>query len=178
MVSIVVPVLVTVLLTPGLMPKIELPFDPHILSGLNAIINGLTTLVLLTALYFVKNGKIEQHQKMMTLAMVLSALFLVFYVLYHWSAGHNLYGDLNHDNVVSDAEKLEAGVSRTFYLGLLSSHILLAAVLTPFVLFTFLWGISRQDARHRKLAKIAFPIWLYVSVTGVICYLMISPYYQ
>jgi len=175
--SIAIPAIVLILLTPGLVPKISLPFDPYSLPPIYATLNGITAVVLVIALYFIKQKNITMHQRMIYIAMGFSFLFLVGYILYHWSTEPTRFGDLNHDGVVSLEEKAKLGASRMVYYFLLLSHILLSAIVVPFVLFTFVRGFTGQVEKHRKIAKWAFPLWLYVAVTGVICYLMIAPYY-
>jgi len=175
--SIVIPGVVLILLTPGLVPKISLPFDPYHLPPFYATLNAITAFVLITALYFIKQKNIVMHQRMIYIAMGLSFLFLVGYILYHWSTEPTRFGDLNHDGIVSLEEKAKLGLSRTIYYFLLISHILLSAIVVPFVLFTFVRGFTGQVEKHRKIAKWAFPLWLYVAVTGVICYLMLAPFY-
>ncbi len=160
--SIAIPLAVAVLMNPRL-PKLTLPFDPYMLPPFYAAINGFTALLLLAALYFIKKRNIVMHQRMIYAAMILSAIFLVCYVLYHSSTQPTSFGG--------------EGTVRYVYYFFLISHIILSAVIVPFVLFTFIRGFTRQDARHRKLAKWTFPLWLYVAVTGVVCYLMIAPYY-
>ena len=160
--SILVPLAVAILMNPR-MPKMTLPFDPYILPPFYATINAVTAVVLILAVYFIKQRKIDLHQRMIYIAMSLSATFLICYVLYHSSTQPTSYGG--------------EGTIRYIYYFLLISHIILSAVVVPFVLFTFIRGFTRQDARHKKIAKWTFPLWLYVAVTGVICYLMISPYY-
>jgi len=160
--SIAVPLLVAILMNPR-MPKLTLPFDPYILPPFYATINAVTAIVLILAVYFIKQRKIVLHQRMIYIAMGLSVIFLLSYVLYHSSTQPTSYGG--------------QGTIRSIYYVLLISHIILSAVVIPFVLFTFIRGFTRQDERHRKIAKWTFPLWLYVAVTGVICYLMIAPYY-
>jgi len=175
--SIVIPGLVLVLLTPGAVPKINLPFSPYSLPPIYATLNGITAFVLVLALYFVKQKNIVMHQRMIYVAMGLSFFFLIGYILYHWSADPTRFGDLNYDGVVSVEEKAKLGASRMVYYFLLISHIILSAIVVPFVLFTFVRGFTGQIEKHRKIARWAFPLWLYVAVTGVVCYLMISPFY-
>lgn len=160
--SIAVPLLVAILMNPR-MPKLTLPFDPYILPPFYATTNAVTAVVLILAIIFIKQGKIALHQRMIFIAIGLSAVFLISYILYHSSTQPTSYGG--------------QGIMRSIYYFLLISHIILSAVVVPFVLFTFIRGFTRQDERHRKIAKWTFPLWLYVAVTGVICYLMISPYY-
>ena len=176
--AIAIPTVVTVLLTPGLLPRITLPFDAHLLPPFHATINATTALLLLLALYFIKKKDIKSHQRAMTVAMILSVVFLVSYVLYHWAVENEArYGDINHDLILSDEEKASAGFVRYIYYFVLSSHILLSAVVVPLVLFSFLFGYRNMVERHRKIVKYSFPLWLYVAITGVITYIMVSPYY-
>lgn len=175
--SIVIPAVVLILMTPGLLPKITLPFSPYALPPIYATLNGITAVVLVLAVYFIKQKKVEIHQRLIFVALGLSFLFLVGYILYHWSSEPTKFGDLNHDGILSLEEKAKLGVSRTIYYFLLFSHIVLSAVVVPFVLITFVRGFTRQVEKHRKIARWAFPLWLYVAVTGVICYLMLAPYY-
>lgn len=163
-ISIVVPVAVAVLLTPGLLPyHLDFGFDPYILPRIYSALNGITALFLLAALWAVKNGNTDLHKKLMSVSMVLSATFLVMYVMYHLSVPHTPFGG--------------EGTIRTVYFFILISHIGLSIVTLPLVLFAYLRGWTGEIEKHRKLAKFAFPLWLYVCVTGVICYFMISPYY-
>lgn len=139
------------------------PFDVHVLPLINAILNGATALVLIASLVAVKNKNIDLHEKLIYVGMVLSLLFLVVYIMYHTTAGHTKFGG--------------EGTIRTVYFFLLITHIILAAIQAPFVLYAFLYGYTGQIEKHQKIVKFSYPIWLYVSITGVICYLMISPYY-
>ena len=104
-------------------------------------------------------------------------MFLLCYVVYHFTTPETKYGDLNGDGQLSPGELTEAGHARMVYLVLLLSHVLLAAVSFPFILLTFVYGFTNQFDRHRKLARIIFPVWLYVAVTGPVVYLLLRPYY-
>ncbi|MDX2063305.1 MAG: DUF420 domain-containing protein [Bacteroidia bacterium] len=160
-VSVVIPVVVAVLLyTPTVAVS---GFDPYVLPFLNAIINSTVTLLLLAGLYFVKTGRLRAHKICMLASVGLSALFLVSYVVYHGMAQETKFGG--------------EGPVRQLYFFLLISHIVLAAAIVPLVLFTVYRSLAGQFERHKKLARITFPLWLYVTVTGVVVYLMISPYY-
>jgi len=156
---------------------VELGFDVHFFARANAVINSIVSVLLIVALVAVKQKKYETHKKIMLVAMGLSILFLVSYICHHLFAGDSRFGDVNHDNVLSEPEKLAAGNIRIIYIILLSTHILLAGIIMPFVLFTAYRSLIGEYARHKKLARITFPVWLYVTITGVIVYLMISPYY-
>lgn len=152
--------------------------DVSFLPGLNAVLNSATALCLVLSLYFIKAGNIQTHKTFNLAAMVLSSIFLVSYVIYHFQAPSTKFGDVNGDHVLSDIEKASAGGIRYFYYVLLITHIILAAVVVPFVLRSLYFGWTRQDERHRKLSKITWPIWFFVAVSGVVVYLLISPYYQ
>ncbi|MEY4926727.1 MAG: hypothetical protein RI894_1163 [Bacteroidota bacterium] len=156
---------------------IDLGFDVHYIPMFYAVCNALTAVCLLAALYFIKQKDVANHKRMTTTAMILSALFLVGYVAYHALAQETKYGDTDHNNLVDAAELAAVGGWRTFYLTILNTHIILAALVLPFVFFTYIRGLTYQTEAHRRMAKYTFPAWLYVAVTGVICYLMISTYY-
>jgi putative membrane protein len=160
-VSIVLPVAVALLF--GLKLEVNWPFDVYYLPMINAILNGASGVLLIGALIAVKQKNIKLHTRLIYTAMAFSLIFLVIYILYHITTGHTSFGG--------------TGTIRTIYFGLLITHIILAAIQAPFVLFAFLYGYTGQIEKHKKIVKFSFPIWLYVSVTGVICYLMISPYY-
>jgi len=159
--SIVIPGLVALLY---LGPKLTIEgFDPGILPPINAGINSLTTLVLIAGLVAIKNKNVELHRRLMFTALILSTLFLVFYVLYHSLSDSTPFGG--------------EGAIRYVYFTILLSHILLAIAIVPLVLITVVRALSEKFDKHRKIAKITFPLWLYVSITGVIVYFMIAPYY-
>jgi len=157
--------------------NVNLGFDEHIFARANAVINSIVAVLLLAGLYFAKTGRYTTHRNIMLTAMALSVLFLLSYVLHHLFAGEARFGDVNHDGMVSEAEKTSTGSIRYFYYVLLSTHILLAGLVLPFILFTAYRALINENAAHRKLAKITWPVWLYVAVTGPVVYLMISPYY-
>lgn len=161
--SIVIPLAVAVLF--GIKLKdfgfnVEpLTFLPPVYAG----INGLTALVLVVAVLQIKKGNRKAHERLMKFAILLSVLFLVMYVAYHMTSDSTAYGG--------------EGVIRYLYFFILITHIVLSIVIIPLVLFTYVRALAARFDKHKKLAKITFPIWLYVAVTGVIVYLMISPYY-
>ena len=158
--------------------QLNLGFDVHYIPMFYATCNALTAVCLLAALYFIKQKDIVNHKRMTTSAMLLSALFLLGYVVYHSLAEATKYGDTDHNNIVDAAELAAVGSWRAVYLIILDTHVLLAAVILPFIFFTYIRGFTSQIEAHRNIAKYTFPAWLYVAVTGVICYLMISPYYK
>jgi len=157
--------------------NVDLGFDEHIFAKANAVINSIVAVLLLAGLFFARTRRYAAHRNTMLTAMALSVLFLLSYVLHHLLAGEARFGDINHDGVVSEAEKAAAGSVRYFYYVLLGTHILLAGIVLPFILFTAYRALINENAAHRKLAKVTWPIWFYVAVTGPVVYLMISPYY-
>jgi len=156
---------------------VDLGFDVHLFALLNAIINSIVTLLLLAGLYTVRLRKYLLHKKIMLWALLLSVIFLLSYICHHLFAGDTRFGDLNHDGLVSDEEKGLAGPMRLVYLVILITHIPLAGIILPFVLFTAYRALTSEFPKHKKLARITWPVWLYVSFTGVLVYLLISPYY-
>jgi len=176
MVSIAIPAAVAFLI---LVPhaKIDFGFNTRSLPLFHAILNSSTAILLMASLYFIRHGQVRAHRRANWAAIVLSTIFLVSYVIYHATNPSTRFGDLNHDGVLSDTEKQQAGFLRYVYYFILSSHILLSGVIIPFVLFTLQRAYQQRFPQHRRLARITWPMWLYVAVTGVIVYVMISPYY-
>ena len=158
-VSILIPVVVAVLFRIRLEGVQPLTFLPPIYAA----INGYTALILLIALWAIKQRKITLHEQLMKTAIGLSLAFLVMYVIYHLTSDPTPYGG--------------EGSMKTLYYFILISHILLSVVIIPLVLISYVRAISQQFTAHRKIARITFPIWLYIAITGVLIYLMISPYY-
>lgn len=157
---------------------VALGFDVHIFATINAFVNASIALVLVAALVAVKRKNYELHKKFMMTALVLSILFLLSYIAHHLLAGEAKYGDSNHDGIVDEAEKLAVGAMRIVYLVILITHIILAAIILPFILFTAYSGLTSEFPAHNKLARITWPLWFYVAVTGPVVYFMISPYYN
>jgi putative membrane protein len=178
-VSVFVIVVVIVLnrhIIPG--PAVAPSFTPY-LPLLNAVLNGTCSVLLLISLYFIKQGNIAVHKRLNIITFCLSATFLVSYILFHYLMRNEiLYGDTNGDGVLSAAERTAAGGLRTLYLAILVPHIILAAGVLPLILLSFYRGLQMQVEKHKKLVRWAFPIWLFVTVSGVVVYLMISPYYH
>ena len=159
--SIIIPVAVAILFGVNLR---KMGFDVEPLSFLPPIyatINGFTAVLLIAAVMAIKNGKRELHERLMKLAILCSVLFLVLYVAYHMTSASTKY----------------EGALGFIYYPILISHIVLSVVIIPLVLITYVRALAQRFDKHKKIAKITFPIWLYVAVTGVIVYLMISPYY-
>jgi putative membrane protein len=144
--------------------NIDLGFNVHVFATVNAIINSIIAVLLIIAVVAVKNKKYVLHKRLMTGALFLSIIFLVSYIAHHLLAGETKFGG--------------TGIVKIVYLIILFSHIFLAAVILPFILFTAYRGLTAEFTLHKKLAKYTFPLWLYVAVTGPIVYLMISPYYN
>ncbi len=170
-----------VLVLVGLMRRVKIPlpegWDFSFLAPFHATLNALTALVLIYALVQIKRRRIAAHRRAMMTALGLSVLFLVSYVAYHFTMPETIYGDLNHDGILSASERLAVAGSRGWYLALLLSHIVLAALSLPFILFTFIRAYTGQYEKHRRMARWVFPMWLYVAVTGPLCYLLLMPYY-
>lgn len=161
-VSVLIPVVVAVLY---LLPKSSgLTSEVAFLPKLNAVLNGLTSIVLVIAFFAIKNGKKNLHEKLMFFSLILSVLFLLSYVIYHAIAPSTPYGG-------------EEGMMRSLYYFILLTHIVLAIAIVPLVLITFSRALQQRFDKHKKIARITLPLWLYVTVTGVLVYLMISPYY-
>ncbi|CAN5263635.1 DUF420 domain-containing protein [soil metagenome] len=156
---------------------VKLSFDVHIFAKINAFINAVIAVLLVAALFAVMKRKYTLHKNLMLTALILSILFLVSYIAHHLLAGEAKFGDSNHDGVVDTGELAAVGSMRLVYLIILATHIFLAAVILPFILFTAYRGLTGQYAMHTKLARYTWPLWLYVAVTGPIIYIMISPYY-
>ena len=155
----------------------DLGFDVHLFAMINALINSCVTILLVLALLAVKRKKYETHRNLMLTAMVLSVLFLVSYICHHLLAGDTRFGDINHDGIVNEVEKTTAGSLRIIYYIILGTHIPLAGIILPFILFTAYRALTGEYTAHKKLARITWPVWLYVALTGVAVYLLISPYY-
>lgn len=157
---------------------VNLGFDVHIFAKANAIINSMVAVLLLAGLFMAKQGKYLLHKKIMLTAILLSVLFLLSYIAHHLLAGDTKFGDINHDGIVSIDEKTLAGNLRMIYYFILITHIPLAAIILPFILFTAYRALTGEYEKHKKLVRITWPVWFYVAVTGVAVYLMISPYYN
>ncbi|MBP8067558.1 MAG: DUF420 domain-containing protein [Pedobacter sp.] len=162
--SVAIPLVVAILFRVKLK---DLGFDVKPLSFLPPIyatINGLTAVVLVVAVWAIKNGNRKLHENLMKFAILLSVLFLGMYVAYHMTSNSTSFGG--------------EGIIRYVYYFILITHICLSVIIIPFVLVTYVRALAQRFDKHKRLAKITFPLWLYVAVTGVIVYLMISPYYS
>ena len=145
--------------------KIDLPGDMDLgfLPPVHALLNSCVAVLLILALVFIKKRRIDLHKRAISGAMICSVLFLLCYVAYHFTTEETSFGG--------------TGAIRYAYYFLLVSHIVLAAVSFPGILLTWIWGYTNQFQRHRQWSKLVYPVWLYVAVTGPICYLMLKPYY-
>ncbi len=157
--SVIIPVVVATLF--GIKIDVELPI---FLPPVYATINALTAIVLIIAVWAIKNKKRNLHENLMKFAIVLSIIFLVMYVAYHMTSDSTKFGG--------------EGMIIYIYYFILITHILLSVIIIPFVLITYVRAITNNFERHKRIAKVTFPLWLYVAITGVIVYLMISPYYS
>jgi putative membrane protein len=156
--SVAIPLIVAVLF------GVKIDYDlPIFLPPVYASINALTALILITAVWAIKNKKRKLHESLMKTAIVFSVVFLILYVAYHMTSDSTHYGG--------------EGTLKYFYFFILISHILLSVIVIPFVLITLVRAITNDFERHKKIARITFPLWLFVAISGVVVYLMISPYY-
>ena len=157
---------------------VDLGFDVHLFALANAIINSSVSILLIAGMVAIKQRAYIAHKRIMIAAIVLSAIFLISYIAHHLFAGDTKLGDVNGDNLVTEAEKAAIGGWRYFYFVLLATHIILAAIILPFILFTAYRALTGEYEKHKKLSRYTWPLWLYVSITGVVVYLFISPYYH
>ncbi len=172
---------VVVLLLVGAMRQYKLPvpdgWDVGFLPAVNAILNASTAVALIFSLYFIKQKNVVAHRNANGIALGLSVLFLLCYVVYHFTTPEVKFGDIDHDGLLSAAETAAVAGVRPAYLTILFSHIILAGILLPFILLTTLRALVGKYEIHRKMARYVWPLWLYVAVTGPIVYLMLRVYY-
>ena len=168
-----------VLLLVGLMRRVRIPtsIDFSFLPPVHATLNALAAVALVAALVFIKKKQIARHRAAIYTAMGLSVLFLLSYVVYHFTSAEVLFGDVDHNGILDAAERAAVSGVRPAYLVLLITHVTLAGVILPFILFTFNRAFTGQYARHKAMARWVFPVWLYVAVSGPLCYLMLRPFY-
>ena len=158
--------------------NVDLGFNVHLFALVNAVINSIVAVLLIAGLLTVKQKRYTLHKRIMLLAIFLSVLFLVSYICHHLFAGETKFGDLNGDGVLSLEEQQRAGSMRIVYYLILFTHIPLAGIILPFILFTAYRALIGEYDTHKKLVRITWPVWFYVAVTGVLVYLLISPYYS
>jgi putative membrane protein len=176
--SVVVFSAVSILGKYNLAGKINLPFDVHLFALANGIINGAVAILLLAGLFTVKQKNYQLHKKIMLTAILLSVLFLTSYICHHLFAGETVYGETDGIKGLSPVELTAAGSMRTLYLIILVTHIPLAGLALPFILFAAYRALTGEYEKHKKIVRIIWPVWLYVAVTGVVVYWMIQPYYS
>jgi len=157
--------------------KLDVGIDFSFLPPVHAAINTAVAVLLITAILTVKLKLIFLHKLAINIAMLFSVAFLLCYVAYHFTVPETLFGDLDHNGELSEIERMGVVTARPIYLAILLSHIALAALSFPLILFTWMFGYTNQFDKHRVFAKITFPMWLYVAVTGPICYYMLKSYY-
>ncbi len=171
----------------GLVVILQQKFLPHPdvfpqfiykLPMVNAILNGSCSVLLIFSLLAIKKRNITLHKKLNLTAFVLSSLFLVCYVTAHYFIPDTKFGDVDHNGIMSAEESSAVSGIKPVYVIILLSHIFLAAIVLPFVLLSFYYGLTDQREKHKKITRISYPVWLYVTITGVVVYLMVSPYYN
>jgi putative membrane protein len=176
-VSIIIPIAVAALFGVNLR-KLGYDVAPlNFLPPIYATINAITAVLLIIAVLAIKNGKRKLHENLMKTAIACSLAFLLMYVAYHMTSISAVFGDVNHNSILEESERAAIGFLRIIYLFILVTHISLSVIIIPLVLITYVRALSQRFDKHKKIAKITFPIWLYVAVTGVILYIMIAPYY-
>jgi len=176
--SVSIIVLVAVVILSKIKLTANVPFDVHVFAAINATINSLVAILLITALNAVRRGRYQLHKNIMLSAIILSVLFLISYIAHHLLPGETKFGDTDHNAILSDEEKQIAGNLRFVYYFLLLTHIPLAALILPLILFTAYRGLTGEYALHRRLSRVTWPLWLYVALSGVFVYLLIQPYYS
>ena len=171
----------------GLVVILQQKFLPHPdvfpqfiykLPMVNAILNGACSILLILLLLDIKNRNIALHRKLNLTAFALSSLFLVCYVTAHYFIPDTKFGDVDHNGIMSVEESAAVSGIKPVYVIILLTHIFLAAIVLPFVLLSFYYALTDQREKHKKITRISYPVWLYVTITGVVVYLMVSPYYN
>lgn len=148
------------------------------LPMVNAFLNASCTILLLFSLWAIKKRNIELHKKLNITAFIFSSVFLLSYVTAHYFIPDTKYGDTDHDGIMSAAESAAVSGIKPLYIIILLTHIFLAVAVLPMILLSFYYGLTDQREKHKKLTRFSYPVWLYVTVTGVVVYLMIAPYYN
>jgi len=169
--------LVLIIKTPGIPKPSQTPEWIYILPLFHAILNGTCFLILIASFLSIRKKNVELHRKLNTAAMVLSFIFLISYVIFHILAPETLYGDLNKNHIIEAEELNQLVFPRSIYLFILFTHILLAAITLPFILLAYYFGIQRNVIKHRTITRKVYPLWLYVTLSGVIVYILIRPFY-
>lgn len=171
--------IVVVVLNQKLIPVPDsFPAFIYKLPMVNAFLNGTCSILLMFSLWAIKKRNIELHKKLNLTAFFLSSLFLISYVTAHYFIPDTIFGDANHNHVLEPEEQILVGGTRPIYLIILLSHILLAVIVLPMILLSFYYALKDDRTKHKKMTRFSYPIWLYVTITGVIVYWLISPYYN
>ena len=145
---------------------------------LNAFLNGSCSVLLIASLWTIKKRNIELHKKLNLTAFLLSSLFLISYVTAHYFIPDTKFGDVDHSGILDEMELAAVSGIRPVYLVILLSHILLAVIVLPMILLSFYFALKDDRVKHKKITRFSYPIWLYVTLTGVVVYALISPYYN
>jgi putative membrane protein len=145
---------------------------------LNAFLNGSCSILLIASLWAIKKRNIELHKKLNLTAFLLSSLFLISYVTAHYFIPDTKFGDVDHNGILEDIELTAVSGIRPIYLVILLSHIFLAVIVLPMILLSFYYALKDDRVKHKKITRFSYPIWLYVTITGVVVYALISPYYN
>lgn len=171
--------IVVVVLNQKLIPVPDtFPVFIYKLPLLNAFLNGSCSVLLIVSLWAIKKRNIALHKKLNLTAFLLSSLFLISYVTAHYFIPDTKFGDADHNGILEEFELAIVSGIRPVYLVILLSHILLAVVVLPMILLSFYYALKDDRVKHKKITRFSYPIWLYVTITGVIVYAMISPYYN
>lgn len=145
---------------------------------LNAFLNGSCSVLLIASLWAIKKRNIELHKKLNLTAFLLSSLFLISYVTAHYFIPDTKFGDVDHNGIIEEMELAAVSGIRPIYLVILLSHIFLAVIVLPMILLSFYYALKDDRVKHKKITRFSYPIWLYVTLTGVVVYALISPYYN
>ena len=176
--TVLVCAIVVVLNQKWLPHPVEFPSFIYKLPALNAFLNGTCSVLLVASLVAIKKKNIALHRKLNVTAFVLSALFILSYVTAHYFIPDTKFGDVNHNEVLEQTELALVSGIRPIYLVILLSHIFLAVIVLPMILLSFYYALKDDRVKHKKITRFSYPIWLYVTITGVVVYAMISPYYN
>lgn len=171
--------IVVIILNQKLIPVPDtFPSFIYKLPLVNAMLNGSCSLLLMASLWAIKNKNIQLHKKLNLTAFLFSSLFLLSYVTAHYFIPDTIYGDVNHNHMLDTDELASVSSIRPVYLVILLSHIFLAVLVLPLILLSFYYGLKDDRVKHKKLTRFSYPIWLYVTITGVVVYAFIAPYYN
>lgn len=171
--------LVVILLNQKVIPVPQhFPDFIYKLPLVNAILNGTCSVLLIFSLWAIKKRNIRLHKRLNLTAFMLSALFIICYVTAHYFIPDTIFGDTDHSHFLDDTERAAVSGIRPVYLVILLTHIFFAVIVLPLVLLSFYYGLKDDRIKHKKLTRFSYPIWLYVTLTGVVVYALISPYYN